>query len=142
MMEKFSAKFSPKFSIVAASILGILLLANGVFMIIAPEPWYWSVPGVPDRGPFNQHFIRDIGFVYLLMGALFAYGAIYARQRCFLWLMPTAWLVLHAGFHIWEVMVGLCGPESLVEDFAGVTLPALLAIWLLYSSFKPAETHE
>ena len=119
-----------------AILLGLLSLANGVFMLTAPEPWYWAIPGVPDRGPFNQHFIRDIGFIYVLIGATFSYGAVYARHRFQLWLLPTAWLALHAAFHVWEVAVGICGPESLIEDFAGVTLPAVLAIGLTYQAFR------
>ena len=119
-----------------AAILGLLLIANGVFMTVSPEPWYWMVPGVPDRGPFNQHFIRDIGFIYFLMGAAFIYGAVYHENRFQLWLVPVAWLVLHAIFHVWEVVVGICGPESLIEDFAGVTLPALIALALLYVSYR------
>jgi len=117
-----------------ALLLGLAAMGNGVFMILAPETWYWLVPGVPDRGPFNQHFLRDIGMIYLLIGVAFIYGAIYLRYRLLLWLLPTAWLVAHALFHIWEVLVGICGPESLLEDFSGVTVPALLAVWLLYSS--------
>jgi len=116
-----------------AILLGVAMLGNGVFMAIAPESWYWLVPGVPDRGPFNQHFVRDIGFIYVLIGAAFGYGAIYTRHRFQLWLMPTAWLVLHAIFHVWEVLVGICGPEALIVDFGGVTLPALLGLGLLYS---------
>ena len=26
-----------------AAILGLLLIANGVFMTVSPEPWYWMV---------------------------------------------------------------------------------------------------
>ena len=121
-----------------ALLLGLAALANGSFMTFAPEPWYWQVAGVPDRGPFNQHFVRDIGMNYLLIGAAFVYGALYSKHRRLLWLMPTAWLVSHAIFHFWEVFVGICGPQSLREDFAGVTLPALLALSLLYLSQKTA----
>ena len=119
-----------------ALVLGVLLLANGVYMAVAPEPWYWAIPGVPDRGPFNQHFIRDVGFIYILTGAVFIYGALYAKHRFQLWLVPTAWLVCHAIFHVWEVVVGICGPEALVEDFAGVTLPAILSALMLAKSFR------
>lgn len=117
-----------------ALVLALAMLANGIFMAAAPESWYWLVPGVPDRGPFNQHFVRDIGFIYALGGAAFAYGAIYSQQRLLIWSLPTAWLVVHAGFHVWEVIVGICGPESLIEDFAGVTVPALLGLLLIYGS--------
>ena len=122
-----------------AVLLGLFALANGMFMAVSPEDWYWAVAGVPDRGPFNQHFVRDIGFIYTLIGVAFLYGGVYAKYRLQLWLMPTAWLVLHAIFHIWEVVVGICGPESLVEDFAGVTLPALFALALLYGSHRAKQ---
>jgi hypothetical protein len=31
---------------------------------------------------------------------------------------------------VWEVLAGICSPQALIEDFAGVTLPALVAIGL------------
>jgi uncharacterized protein YjeT (DUF2065 family) len=124
-----------------AALLGLAALINGLFMLFAPEPWYWLVPGVPERGPFNQHFLRDIGMIYLLIGAALLYGALYQsalfrKHQMLLWLVPVAWLVCHAIFHAWEVVVGITGPESLIEDFAGVTLPAIVGIGLLYASCK------
>lgn len=124
---------------IIALLLGVATLGNGVFMTLAPESWYWLVPGVPDRGPFNQHFVRDIGIIYTLIGGVFVYGALYWQHRLQLWFVPTAWLVGHAIFHVWEVVTGICGPESLIEDFGGVTLPALLALWLLYRSAHAPE---
>jgi len=119
-----------------AILLGLLALGNGFFMTVAPESWYWLVPGVPDRGPFNQHFLRDIGINYMLIGAAFIYGAMYRKSRLLLWLVPTAWLVSHSIFHVWEVLVGICEPEALIVDFGGVTLPALVALGLVYVSFN------
>ena len=123
-----------KIVIAAAMLLGLSSIVNGILMVLTPESWYWLVPGVPDRGPFNQHFVRDIGFLYLLMGAAFIYGALVVKYREALWSMSAAWLSVHAVFHVWEVAVGICGPQSLIEDFAGVTLPALIAIWLVYTN--------
>jgi len=119
-----------------AILLGLVALGNGIIMTVAPEYWYWVVPGVPDRGPFNQHFVRDIGINYMLIGAAFIYGAMYAKHRLLLWLVPTAWLLSHAILHVWEVVVGICGPESLIVDFGGVTLPALLGLGLVYASYR------
>ncbi len=116
---------------VIAGLLGLFFTANGVFMLIAPQDWYWAVDGVADSGPFNQHFIRDIGFIYFLSGGAMAAGLVRPAQRLGMWLMVTGWQVLHALFHVWEVIVGICGPEALWRDFLGVSLPALLLIWLL-----------
>ena len=114
-----------------AIVLGVIFIANGIYQLVAPESWYWAIPGVPDRGPFNQHFVRDIGIIYALSGAGLILGGLNRQQRIGYWWAPTLWLIGHALFHVWEVMVGICGPESLLEDFAGVTVPALLTIALV-----------
>jgi len=121
-----------------AILLGMIFVANGVYQLLAPESWYWAIPGVPDRGPFNQHFVRDIGIIYVLCGVGAILGALNPVQRFGYWWAPIAWLAGHALFHIWEVIVGICGPESLLEDFAGVTLPAILLLGLfLWGRHEP-----
>jgi uncharacterized protein YjeT (DUF2065 family) len=106
--------------------LGVAALFNGLFMLALPEAWYFAVPGVTDTGPFNQHFIRDIGLIYLFIGIAFLVGAARPRHRVLLWAIPTIWLGAHALFHFWEVAVGICGPSALARDFPAVTLPALI----------------
>ncbi|MGR4863348.1 hypothetical protein [Caulobacter sp. LARHSG274] len=113
-----------------AVLLGVAALANGVFMLLAPEAWYFAVPGVTTTGSFNQHFLRDIGLIFLLIGAGFLAGAFQPRQRLLLWAVPTIWLTGHALFHFWEVAVGICSASAIPRDFPAVTLPAILG-WLL-----------
>lgn len=113
-----------------AVILGIAALVNGSFMLVSPMGWYFAVPGVTTTGPFNQHFIRDIGIIFLFLGAAFLIGAARPGQRRVLWGGATLWLSCHALFHFWEVAVGICGPSALARDFAAVTLPALIG-WAL-----------
>ncbi len=114
-----------------ALLLGFVMLANGSWQLAAPEGWYWAIPGVPDRGPFNQHFVRDLGIIYAMTGAGLIFGALRPQERLAWWWAPCFWLVGHALFHLWEVLAGICGPASLLEDFAGVTLPALITAGLL-----------
>ncbi len=52
--------------------LGLLLAANGFLMLADPAQWYAMVPGVPETGPFNPHFVRDIGAVYVVIGVALA----------------------------------------------------------------------
>jgi uncharacterized protein YjeT (DUF2065 family) len=112
--------------------LGIAALANGLFMLAAPEAWYFAVPGVTTTGPFNQHFLRDIGLIFLFIGTAFLVGAALPRYRVVLWAAPTLWLWGHALFHFWEVVVGICGPSALARDFSAVTLPALIGTVLTF----------
>jgi hypothetical protein len=105
---------------------GLFLSANGIFMLIAPETWYESVPGVTGTGFFNQHFIRDIGIIQLFLGVAFGIGLIRPERRIGMWLVATLWLGAHAVFHLWEVAAGICSPSALLRDFPAVSLPAIL----------------
>ena len=113
-----------------AVVLGVAAVANGVFMLASPLGWYFAVPGVTTTGSFNQHFIRDIGIIFLFIGAGFLTGAFKPPLRLFAWGAPTIWLSAHALFHFWEVAVGICSASALGRDFPAVTLPALLG-WVL-----------
>jgi len=113
-----------------AVLLGVALAANGVFMLVAPENWYFAVPGVTSTGPFNQHFLRDIGLIFVLIGGAYLVGAARPHLRVLLWAAPTIWLLGHALFHFWEVAVGICSPSDIVRDFPAVTLPAIVGVVL------------
>ena len=113
-----------------AVVLGLGMEANGLFMLINPANWYFAVPGVTTTGPFNQHFLRDIGLIFLLVGGAFLFGAVRPAMRASLWGAAALWLAGHALFHVWEVMVGICGPSAMARDFPAVTLPALIALAL------------
>ncbi len=113
--------------------LGLAAAANGLFMLVSPDAWDFAIPGVTTTGPFNQHFIRDIGLIFLLLGAGLLTGAASPHLRTLLWTGTAVWLSGHAVFHLWEVAVGICSPSALARDFPAVTLPAiltsLLALW-------------
>jgi hypothetical protein len=124
----------------AAMAMGLAAMFNGLFMLAAPQHWYASVPGVTTTGPFNQHFVRDIGLIYLLAGASFLTGAARPRYRTALWAVPTVWLSGHALFHIWEVIVGISGHSAMARDFPAVTLPALIGLALTAWASKSRES--
>src|SRR6185295_6431059 len=111
-----------------AILLGAAMIANGVFMLVSPESWYLDVPGVTTTGPFNQHFVRDIGLIFLFLGGAFLVGAARPNLRVPFWGSASVWLSGHALFHFWEVAVGICGPSALARDFTAVTLPALIGL--------------
>jgi hypothetical protein len=116
----------------AAVLMGVLALANGSYMLAAPILWYLSVPGVTTTGPFNQHFIRDIGLIFLLIGTMLLAGAARPASRILLWALPTFWLCGHALFHWWEVAVGISAHSALARDFLAVTLPSLIGLLITW----------
>lgn len=116
-----------------AAFLGLASAVNGAFMLISPANWYFAVPGVTTTGPFNQHFVRDIGLIFLLVAIAMLAGVARPVARVPLWSAAALWLAGHALFHFWEVAVGICAPSALAQDFPAVTLPAILttalALW-------------
>ncbi|WP_070152849.1 hypothetical protein [Sphingobium phenoxybenzoativorans] len=116
-----------------AAVLGIGAAVNGLFMLISPANWYFAVPGVTTTGPLNQHFVRDIGLIFLLVAIAMLTGVVRPAARLPLWSAAALWLAGHALFHFWEVAVGICGTGALAQDFPAVTLPAILtaglALW-------------
>ncbi len=115
------------FNLALATLFGVGLAANGLFMLATPMSWYDTVPGVPTTGPFNQHFLRDIGLIFVLLGGAMLFGVLRPAMRIVLWSAVTVWLAGHALFHIWEVLVGICAPSALARDFPAVSLPAIIA---------------
>jgi hypothetical protein len=122
-----------------AMLLGVAMIANGVFMLVSPEGWYLAVPGVTSTGPFNQHFLRDIGLIFLLLGGAFLAGAALPHVRVLLWAAPSIWLTGHALFHFWEVAVGICSPSVIPRDFPAVTLPAMIGILLTFWAIRQSR---
>ena len=55
-----------------AAILAIPTLFNGLAMLGAGSLWYETVPGVSETGPFNPHFVQDIGVAFLVAGLALA----------------------------------------------------------------------
>jgi len=129
-------------SLAAAVLLGSAAIANGIYMLATPESWYFTVPGVTTTGPFNQHFVRDIGIVFLFLGGSFLFGAARPDLRVALWAAPSIWLSGHALFHFWEVAAGICGPSAIARDFPAVTLPAIvglaITVWAIFQA-RPAS---
>ena len=123
-----------------AILLGMGAVANGLFMLASPANWYFAVPGVTTTGPFNQHFVRDIGLIFLGVGAAFLLGAARPVHRSVAWGGAAIWLSGHALFHVWEVAVGICGPSALLRDSPAVTLPAVLAIAITVHAVSHKES--
>ena len=121
-----------------ALILGIGLAANGLIMLVVPADWYAMVPGVVETGPFNAHFVRDIGVAYLVAGATLTWFAINeaARPAAF---AGAAFLALHALVHLWDAAAGPEHAHQLLVDLPPVFLPPALAIWIAWPRRHPNE---
>ncbi len=109
------------------AILGVGMLANAVWMLIAPMHWYHELPAaVPDTGPFNPHFVRDIGCAFLTVGIALIVAARSTRMRLPLAGTAAVFLAAHALLHIYDTAVGNLPSNHWYLDFGGVYLPAVV----------------
>lgn len=112
-------------------------LFNALWMLGFPVHWYFNLPaGVPDFGPLNEHFVRDIGCIYFLMGAALALGAFVPRWRVAALAVATLFYVLHAIVHVIDTMRGLVGPEHWAIDMPGIYIPAAILIGVTWLAAK------
>lgn len=106
-------------------ILAALMAANGVYMFVDPPGWYAAVPGVPDTGPLNLHFVRDIGIAYFAAGAALAWSELGAGWRASA--LAALFLGGHALLHAGETILGQ-HHDVILNELVAVHLPAVLAV--------------
>lgn len=115
--------------------LVVYYLLTGLYIAGLPLVFYENAPGVADTGPYNMHFLRDVGFAFTVSSVALAYGL---RQR----LKPVlvfgaAWLVIHGLFHLtlW-IAHGLSMAAPALIDLLLVVVPALL-LAALVGAYRP-----
>ncbi|HEX8668603.1 MAG TPA: hypothetical protein VF727_09570 [Allosphingosinicella sp.] len=116
---------------ILAALLALFLVGNGTVMLAAPEAWYQAVPGVTGTGPFNRHFVNDVGGAFLVAGGGLGWAALRPAQGWPAAVAGAAFLALHALIHLAEALGGH-GLHAIGRDFNGVYLPALLAVALAF----------
>src|SRR3954470_14267557 len=109
-----------------AAILAIPTLVNGLTMLVAGPFWYASVPGVTETGPFNPHFVQDIGVAFIVAGL--ALAAPTWRPRY--WPAAVAgagFLAAHALIHLVAIIGG--HDHQTGFDLVAIVLPSALALY-------------
>lgn len=107
-------------------VFGLVSIANAVWMLVSPEVWYHELPaGVPDTGPLNLHFVRDVGAAYLTAGVSMCAAAEISKYRRPLVMAAAIFFTMHAAIHVFDLLTGLLPPEHWLIDLPGVFLPAI-----------------
>ncbi len=108
--------------------LGLFQSGSGLVMILAPRRWFMTAPGVPATGPFNAHFVIDVGLGFLAAGLAFLVCAWRPRLNL-LALGASGFVVLHALFHLAHLAMG----ESVAPGVdIGLAIPAFLGLALTW----------
>ncbi len=107
-------------------VLGALWCLTGVVAFALPELFYSQVPGLAAMGPFNMHFVRDVGLAFFASGAALCWGVWNGHKAVAV--AGISWPLLHALFHL-QIWVHRGCPFDLIFafDLFAVVAPAVLA---------------
>ena len=122
---------------ILAAILAAAMGANGLAMLLAGAWWYGQVPGVTGTGPYNPHFVQDIGISYLVAAGGFAWFGLRPAAGYAAAVAGAAFLIAHALLHLTGSLGGHHPGTELMRDLAGVYLPPLLAAIAVIPSRRP-----
>ena len=108
-------------------VVGLGSIANALWMLAGPMHWYTDLPAaVPDTGPFNPHFVRDIGCAFLTSGVALVWAFFSPRFRLPLVSVGALFLFAHALLHAYDTLSGALGHNHWLLDLPGVYLPGVL----------------
>jgi len=113
----------------------------GVWAEFLPEAFYRSFPGfglhwINVDGPYNEHLIRDVGSLYLGLGAA-SLAAIFSRSATPGRVAGLAWAlfgVLHFAYHVQHL-------QGSAVDIAGNVISLGLSAGLGIALLLPPRTH-
>jgi hypothetical protein len=115
----------------ASLILGLAHIGLGLYLLLAPESFYATVPGVIDTGPFNPHFVRDIGCAFVVAGGGFTWFAADASGWAAA-LAGAAFLSLHALMHVFDGIAGRESAHHLLFDLPVMIGIAAAGVWIAW----------
>ena len=118
---------------------GLLLAANGFLMLFDPAQWYAMVPGVPETGPFNPHFVRDVGVAYSVSGIGLAWCARNLDRALPVLIGIVLFNTGHAITHVADILEDRLPSSHWLIDTPGVFAPtaALIAAGVILARRAP-----
>lgn len=120
-------------------VLGTMNLGNALWMLADPAGWYAGLPAaVPDTGPLNTHFVRDIGSAFGVMGAALLVAAARPALRVPALAGVSLFYALHALVHVTDTLAGRLPPSHWAIDAPGVYVPTLLMIVATWAAQRSA----
>lgn len=118
-------------------VLTIVGLSLGLWAYFAPLHWYSTFPGMgmrwlPVLGPYNEHFVKDVGAMFLALGALSAVAVYHLRNRPVVVITAISWSVFNALHLIYHLgMLHMYGPRDAVLNAVGLSLLLAASLILL-----------
>ena len=109
-------------------------LLTGLYIAVLPHDFYLNAPGAQPTGPYNMHFLRDVGFAFLSSSVAIGYG-IYSGVKPVM-VFGALWLLIHGLFHLtlW-IVHGMQLDSAAMIDMVVVSIPAV-ATFALCARYK------
>jgi hypothetical protein len=111
-------------------------LLTGLYVAVLPHDFYVNAPGVQETGHYNMHFVRDVGFAFLVSALAIGYG-LYAKDKNVM-VFGSSWLLIHGLFHLtlW-IVHGMQMDGAAIVDAVLVSIPAAV-VFLLCLGYREA----
>jgi hypothetical protein len=106
------------------AVLGVLHLANGLVMLVAPRSWGASVVHLAAPDHLHFHFIADIGMAFVASGAGLLLGARRGIAAGAFAVAGATWPFLHALIHTREWLMD--GPPRATGDLLSEGIAVIL----------------
>jgi len=126
--------------LILLTIVGFVL---GVWAYFAPLNWYTTFPGMgmswlPVLGPYNEHFVKDVGAMFLALGVLSALAVYYLANRAVIVITAASWSIFNALHLIYHVgMLHMYGTRDLVLNAISLSLILVISLLLLVPARSP-----
>jgi hypothetical protein len=124
--------------------LGVPFVGIGVWALLAPRSWYDDFPGagmhwIPAFGPYNEHFVRDFGSLYLGLGLLLLFAAVSLSRPLVQGALGAlmAFSAPHFIVHLTELDRLSTGDN--VANMTTLALSVVVPAVLLYLTFVPSR---
>jgi hypothetical protein len=109
-------------------------------MLASPAHWYLHLPAnVPGSGPLNEHFVRDIGCIFSLLGIALLLSIVRRRWRVPAMVAASAYSVAHALVHVFDSLRGLFEPGHWRFDLGPIYVATLLLVALTLKMAREPE---
>lgn len=124
---------------IGLALAGLANVANAAWMLLDPAGWYATLPAaVPDTGPLNAHFVRDVGGAFAATGVALLWAAFQPRLRVPMLALASVFYVLHALIHVADTLAGRLPASHWLIDAPGVYVPALAMIAVTLAAARAA----
>lgn len=118
-------------------VLTVTGVSTGLWAYLAPRHWYDTFPGMgltwlPQLGPYNEHFAKDVGAMFLALALLSVLAAVHVANTTLVRITGGAWTVfnvLHWLYHM--QMLHMYEPRDQVLNAVALTVITLVSARLL-----------